>query len=489
MASNYINIKINFKDGNIHFTKDENPGPPSPFDTDEDDDKVNNVRVELGIAKVFHKVLNLIKADADLFQREDFELLGEMLSKLLFGKTKGNEDCRNYIMREVEQTLKINNPSGKKICRIFLEFDQRSEVAMLPWEYTLYKPRTSQGGSFYISANNTSRFHLMRRVKEKSYDGFPADKLLVIVLLNVEGNANATPPIDQRYNEARKVREMFGNLEKQHNNLIVEYLENIPFVELSGKIKEICARYGQPLVYAVHYVGHAILREQTGRLAVREDTTKDINWMNDKKFAASFSREILGLERQPALACFQACDSAKIGSSNGQLHGVAYEFALLNIPAVVGMQNEVNTPTSCAFFEVFYTSILAAKDVGEAITNGRDYLGKNLKQNGPYTDNSFGSPVLFITTPEPIRLLKPPASVPVERKGSPKTRSGYLTPPDASENIVENSSIKAKTPALEERTAIANINETSSEIPVTAIVSEGATDMITNRPSSSFNQS
>jgi hypothetical protein len=398
-------------------------------------------------------------------------------------------------MREVEQTLKINNPSGKKICRIFLEFDQHSEVAMLPWEYTLYKPRTSPGTpSFYISANNTSRFHLMRRVKEIYYNRPPADKLLVIVLLNVEGNGNAAPPIDQRYGEAQKVREMFGNLEKQHDNLKVEYLENIPFTKLSDNIATICeawsVNYGQPPVYAIHYVGHAIFREQTGRLAVREDMAKDIDWMNDKKFASRFSWEKLGDAPQPALACFQACDSAKIGSSNGQLHGVAYEFALLNIPAVVGMQNEVNTPASCTFFKVFYTSILTAKDVGEAVTNGRDYLGRNLKENAlPYTDNSFGSPVLFITTPEPIRLLKPPASVPVERKGSPKTRSGYLTPPDASENIVENSSIKAKTPALEERTAIANINETSSEIPATAIVSEGATDMITNRPSSSFNQS
>jgi len=182
-ANNYINIKINIKQGNICFTKgeddkDENDAQ-SPFDIDDNDNAANNIRVELGIAKVFHKVLNLIKTERDLFQKEDFELLGEMLSKILFGKINNNADVRNYIMKDLEQTLEITKPSSRKICRIFLEFDQKSGVAMLPWEYTLYKTRsTKETSSIYISANIKNRFHLMRRVKENPTPLPDSDKLL-----------------------------------------------------------------------------------------------------------------------------------------------------------------------------------------------------------------------------------------------------------------------------------------------------------------------
>jgi hypothetical protein len=31
-----------------------------------------NIRIELQIAKIFHKILNLLKTDKDLFQREDY---------------------------------------------------------------------------------------------------------------------------------------------------------------------------------------------------------------------------------------------------------------------------------------------------------------------------------------------------------------------------------------------------------------------------------
>ncbi|MEJ7682833.1 MAG: hypothetical protein WKG06_34235 [Segetibacter sp.] len=90
------------------------------FDTSENDD-VSNVRVELSIAKVFHKVLNLIKADPVLFQAGDFELLGEMLSRILFGKSNNLYDARNPVMKAIEQSVDSTNLLGPKICRIFLE--------------------------------------------------------------------------------------------------------------------------------------------------------------------------------------------------------------------------------------------------------------------------------------------------------------------------------------------------------------------------------
>jgi hypothetical protein len=410
-GGNYINIKISIRKDNICFTKDENSAPPSPFSLDDDDSSSNNIRVELGIAKVFHKVLNLIKTESRLFQKEDFELLGEMLARILFGKVN-QMDIRNYVMTEVEQILEISNPSATRICRIFLEFDEKSGVAMLPWEYTLYKTRTSADGrAIYLAANSRSRFHLIRRVKQNPLPDPAADKLFMIVLVNVDGNPDAVPPIDSRMSELPKIRQVIGDLQRKFpDSLIIEYLENTTFDRIGREVEEVYRKwvrdYGQEPCYALHYLGHAILEDQIGKLVIRDEVTGNPEWIEDKQFAAVFSDNVLDV-RPPVMVSFQACDSAKIGNFEEKLRGVAYEFTNINIPAVIGMQNEIDTAFSNAFFSQFYDGILSGKDVAEAITSGRDYLGRKFRVRGDgYSNNSFGSPVLFITTEEPVRIVK-----------------------------------------------------------------------------------
>lgn len=423
-ANNYINIKINIKDRKILFTKFENDkgenGGESPFDIEDDDSGANNIRVELGIAKVFHKVLNLIKTERDLFQKEDFELLGEMLSKILFGKIQKDmsgkiqkdSDVRSYIMKDVEQTLEISKPAGKKICRIFLEFDQKSGVAMLPWEYTLYKTRnTKEAVSIYMSANIKNGFHLMRRVKENQTPEPAAEKLFIIVLLSVDGNSDAVPPIDSRTSELSKIKNSFAKLKvKNGDKLEVAYIENTALKDIKKEIEDIYTqwenKFKQRPYYILHYVGHSMLENQIGKLVIKDSGDGKPVWTEDKKFASLFRQDMLNVE-QPSIVCFQACDSAKIGSINDSLRGVAYEFTKLNIPAVIGMQNEIDTDNAVAFFDRFYDRILNAKDVCEAVTAGRDYLGREFNlDTEPYVNNSFGSPVLFITTTEPVTLMK-----------------------------------------------------------------------------------
>jgi len=410
-ASNYVNIKINIKNEDIYFTKDENKASYT-FSLDDDDTSKNNIRVELGIAKVFHKVLNLIKTERDLFQKEDFELLGEMLSKILFGKISDQKDVRNFIMTEVEQILEINNPASNKICRIYLEFDQKSGVAILPWEYILYKTRsTKDSKSIYLSANIKSRFHLIRRVQENVCESPKTDKLFIIVLVNVDGNKDAMPPIDSRSAELQKIKTAFDKLQKNYpESLVIKYIESVPITNIKQEIEDTYRewedKYKQRPYYAIHYLGHSMLEKQIGKLVVKNSDSGKPDWVEDKLFASIFSEDSLEVN-QPSLVCFQACDSAKIGSYDGKLRGVAYEFTSINIPAVVGMQNEIDTPYSNAFFERFYDSILDASDVAEAVTAGRDFLGRKFNVIGDgYINNSFGSPVLFITTEEPIRIIK-----------------------------------------------------------------------------------
>ena len=423
MQPKYINININIRENNLYLEKDENPAMVS-IDTGEDDSIPNNIRIELGITKVFHKVLNLIKSEPDLFQKEDFELLGEMLAKILFGKKNDTKNFRNYIMKDVEFLLDQKNQGGNKICRIYLEFDYDSKVAMLPWEYTRYQTRATDVNapqSWYIAANNKSRFNLIRRVKRNPTPQPDAEMMFVIVIANMEGNNAADPSIDVRIKEFPKIKSLFQNLQQLNSNepenfpypLEVAYLENISSGDIGKEIERIYHQWEttyqvQPN-YIIHYTGHAMMRNQVGQIVVKNKEDK-MEWREDKKFAAIFNKEKLTVP-QPSLVCLQACDSAKIGSIGGELRGVAYEFTRLDIPAVVGMQNEINTSSSCAFFEKFYASLLKGDDVASAITNGRDHLGINFNiDDETYINNSFGSPVLFITTREPIQLLKSTAA-------------------------------------------------------------------------------
>ena len=443
---NHINIRINFKDGNICFTKNENKKdnemPPSPFKIDDKAD--NNLYVEYGIARVFHKVLNLIKEDPELFQEDDFELLGEMLSRILFGKINNNIDGRNYALKEIEQTMEISSATGDKELRIFLEFDRESNLAMLPWEYTLYKPRsTNEIKPIYISASKKSRFHLIRRLMNKECPAPKTDRLFVILLLSLDGNTDATPSIDSRNSEQNAIIKIFKNLESMDNGkykdrVIVSQITATPLSQIKKEIENIYQKwqeeYNESPNYILHYAGHAMLQKEIGKLVIKDEQSGKSEWVEDQKFAGLFNSDKLNVP-QPSIVCFQACDSAKVGTISSDLRGVAIEFTKLHIPAVIGMQNEINTPHSCAFFDKFYSKILEGTDVAVAVTAGRDFLGReyNAVANA-YSNNSFGSPVLFITTEEPLTLIK--AETTETKQMKPETEVQYIQstrPSDISE--------------------------------------------------------
>src|SRR6185369_2451347 len=89
--------------------------------------------------------------------------------------------------------------------------------------------------------------------------------------------------------------------------------------------------------------------------------------------------------------------------------GVAVAMAKKDIPVVIGMQNEIDPESSSAFSNEYYRSLIEGCDVGEAITNGRYFLGYKYNIQSAkdiFGTNEFGSPVLFINTIEPITLVK-----------------------------------------------------------------------------------
>lgn len=417
-----ITIRIGINGSNLVFDNSPDPRKTSfdedsgnvDFNTRDNDSADNNVRIELGIAKIFHKVLRFIKDDPDLFQKQDFELLGEMLSKILFGK-KG--DLRGGLMDLTYQSIRTGITRN---CRIILCFDARSNLANLPWEYVLYRFRKGQN-TVYLSATDKLCFNVYRRFPIHS---FPCvhplqQKLFVITLLSLEGNNNAKPRIDSRVSIRDDIQTLFQTIEKENNGVFIrETIDNPTLKRLSDQIKEVLqkwkAEFGFIPAYVLHYVGHSRLGDQVGQIVLKTDEGKSPEWVTDKLFAARISEEVMGLPA-PSLMFFQSCDSAKVGVLDNQERGMAAECTKVKIPAVVGMQNDIDVLQSSAFYYKVYEALLAGDDISEAVTRGRvhlgkdenDFSGKELQAPGePYANYYFGSPVLFITTDEPVRMMQ-----------------------------------------------------------------------------------
>lgn len=413
--SSVTTIQLSLKRNNLVFDKNNKPKTVS-FEIG-DDEGENNVRIELSVAKVFHKVLNFIREDSEIFQKEEFELLGEILSKIIFGK---HSDLRVMVLDDVLLGLKADS---RNRCRILLNFDATSGMADLPWEYLLHKFRDTKE-SFYLSASTASRFQMVRYFPDvKPLPATAGQVLFVILLLSLDGNPNAIPRISSLITERGNIIDMIRHLaETTDKQLEFKILEDGFVEDLASGIAEIVEGwrkdFGFDPPYIVHYVGHSYFDRQTqfGKVVMKKADDGLTDWIVDADFASVFLPGRMEVPR-PSAVFFHSCDSAKIGVMGGMLHGVAYECLQSGISAVVGMQNEINLHQSCAFYHEVYKNLLDGADIAESVTRGRSHLGNSTKDymnrklqpfGSPYKSNYFGSPVLFMSAGEPITLIQPP---------------------------------------------------------------------------------
>jgi hypothetical protein len=463
MPENIITIEISIKDGKLLWYKNGELSD-AVFDTG-DTDSESNVRVELDTTKVFHKVLGVLKQDPDLLEKKDFELLGELLSMILFGRRK--TDWRGVAIRG--DIMRFLNTGADACCRLILSFDYESRLANLPWEYTMLRLRP-QGDNCYMSASKRLRFHLIRRLpgQDTPFKDPDGDRLFVIQLLSLDAGPKAEPPIDTRLDKRADILKVQATLGKCFPDRVVwATIDRPDAASLPAAIEQIIKgwtrEYGvaKP-AWVLHYVGHAFLDDQTGKLAMKPDEDNAIDWMIDQDFAGLCSNDTLSVP--PAVVLLQACDSAKIGMTDGTLRGIAYELTQKNIPAIIGMQNEINTDKSNAFCYKFYESLLNGVDIAEAVTTGRahlgvdkkDFIGNQIQPAGKsYESNYFGSPVLFITTETPIRLVKPVQAEPWAGRVGDKPVSGPAERIDLQRGIVRPTGEVQP----EERTADKGISE------------------------------
>jgi len=160
-----------------------------------------------------------------------------------------------------------------------------------------------------------------------------------------------------------------------------------------------------PGPYVLHFFGHAKMEDEKSFIGFMNDGG-NIDWIESNRFAAIFSAANKNnLSRTPALIVLQACESGQVNEDG---KGLAADLVRLGIPAVVAMQNEITELTSHSFVSKFYEDLVNGYDVAEAVTKGRYFLGcvyNKQEEYDYYNNNSFGTPVLFISTNFPVQLM------------------------------------------------------------------------------------
>jgi len=360
------------------------------------------IKLELSIAKIFHKVLNKFRV-VSAFEKNDYEILGKTLFKVLFFDPL----VKKFFLDELAEV----RDSPDTYCRIYLHFkDLTGDIPELPWEYMLVEDVDRDISELYLAADSNQRFDLIRIVKENkiSFTPKPDQKLNVaLIVSNPRNQPEGRLPLD-----TDELSKCFNRLNQKFGNLIntnEREDEKPDFRNFESELADVISPFnGEP--YVLHFYGHAQAKDKESMIAFT-DENQNLAWISDKEFAAIFSQNTN--IQKPQLIILQACESGQVCNANTEdPGGLAYALAMNNIPAIVAMQNIVREDVSIDFIEQFYTSLLNGEDVARAVTRGRQFLGCGIRRNGEkrkmneyYDNNTFGTPLLFISTIQPIRLM------------------------------------------------------------------------------------
>ncbi len=363
----------------------------------------NTIKLELSVARIFHKVLNKGRL-VEIFEKTDYELLGNMMYKILVR----HEKVKTFFLNILAEVIR----DKESRCRVLLEFKEDIfELAALPWEYLLIPGiEERQIPTFFLAADRHKQFDLIRYIdiENKSFKPFNPDDQQEINTILIVVNAMDKPV------EKLELIEVFKKLtgrykkEAQANGLVLSKFNSF-VIENPGKddIYEKLAETVQniPGPYVLHFYGHAEMRNDGPYIGLY-GADGNVEWVKGKLFTDLFDQQANALDL-PALTILQACESGQV-DENGQ--GLGIGLARKGVPSVIAMQNEVTEDVSRAFIEKLYTLLLEGEEIDHAVTQGRYFLGCEYGKDqnvfdDHYNTNTFGTPVIFTSVGESISLM------------------------------------------------------------------------------------
>ena len=309
-----------------------------------------------------------------LTDREELEVLGEQLYRILFNGSIGAEFER------------VTSRSGeiKGRVHLVLEFDEEaSELSRLPWEY-LYRPSSGYDrGTFFISRPDIALARRLVGPKPVLYP--PAEPPLRVLRIAVNP-PESTEVTDHRIASMRKLQD--------NQALALRTLEEADF---SAVLDEI--RSWSP--HVVHYMGGAT---PEGKLAFG-NPDKGLQWVDIDNLAdlqGLADVRVIILELIEA-GRYEAPSQGVPGSNDFRQIPVRLARAL---PAtVVANQFPMTSDARRAFFDRFYDAAVGGIPVMDAVQRGR--LALRDTSDGSSTA-SFGTPVVYLQGVSDAALLRFP---------------------------------------------------------------------------------
>jgi formylglycine-generating enzyme required for sulfatase activity len=252
--------------------------------------------------------------------------------------------------------------------RIRLRLDRGlPRLAALPWEY-LYATELQR---FLALSDQTPIVRYLEVVQGVQ----PLEVAPPLVLLAVVSRPQDVPALDV---EAEWQRLSRGLAPIEERGLVqVERLAQPWLSSLQQRLR-------QGPVHLLHFIGHGVFDEATGRGALLfEDTAGKSDVVPAEALGT-----LLHDHRPLRLAFLSACEGARGGSGN-IFAGVAQHLVAQGLPAVLAMQFPVSDRAAVVLSQVFYQSLADGYPADAALSEAR----KAMAAEGD--DREWGTPVLF----------------------------------------------------------------------------------------------
>jgi hypothetical protein len=318
-------------------------------------------------------------------QEERVEKIDKAKAARELGTGLFNAIFKDAIIQKFQYSKAATNSKGIGL-RLLLRLPDDPQLVDLPWEY-LYNPDEKKHP---VKSTETP---LVRYLKLEA----PVEKLEVMELpLNVL--VMISDPIDfPRLDfEAEKTK-----LEKALDPLINCKMLSLNFLR-SANLEELQMILRKDKYHVFHFSGHGGFDStlKKGVLVLKDENNRG------KCVDAEHITNILSDHQWFRLVVLNSCNGARIA-------GVAAALLRHGLPAVVAMQFKISDKAAITFAKEFYRTLAEGWPVDAAVSEAR----KRIYDEGDEEDTEWGTPVLFMRSPDGVLFRTQASEVDVEVAG------------------------------------------------------------------------
>jgi hypothetical protein len=327
---------------------------------------------------------------------EQLERLGESLYETLFPGKIGD------LFKQADEQVRKHR--GKRRLRVWISVDCK-DIADWPLEFLCAPGGLWLATSSHIALSRQLRFDTTR-FQPAERDSLPLRVLAVVSKPQKPEDLGGVMSAKTIQEIAKWAAVKVG--EKQAGNVkllgIVEESRPMPGVEYLNRPATfenlgVWAREWSP--HVLHFIGHGQISDGKPSLALVKDGG-EADWCGPTEFKPLFA------DWRPRLVVLQACQSAMSTTGAGFM-SLATHLVQQNIPAVVAMQFSIENDCATSFAAKFYENLAQGLDIDAAVQDGRWQISCQWR----WTGRHFGTPVLFMLSPDGIIIEPQPAQ---ERK-------------------------------------------------------------------------